>query len=83
MKKSISINELQDKGEEFLDAIADGEHFIVTRDGAPVGELTPARNHFVSRDRLFAVLRDAQPLDAACFRADVDEPLDHDFEPRV
>ena len=83
VKKSISFRELQEKAEEMLDALADGAHFIVTRDGAPVAELTPARSHFVSRDRLFQELRDAQPIDAARFRADVDEPLDQDFGPRA
>jgi antitoxin (DNA-binding transcriptional repressor) of toxin-antitoxin stability system len=81
VKKSISFRELQENAEEILDAVADGEHFIMTHDGAPVGELTPARNHFASRERLFQVLRDSQPLDAARFRADIDEPLDQDIQP--
>src|SRR5487761_1434740 len=43
-----------------LDAVEHGETVVVTRDGVPVGRLTPERR--TSADRLKAVLRD-QPAD--------------------
>ncbi len=60
-----------------------GESFIVTRNGTPVGELTPLRRHrFVSTDTVVALFRTAPPIDADRFRADLDEIADQDARPR-
>ncbi len=60
-----------------------GESFIVTRNGTPVGELTPLRRHrFVSTDTVVALFRKAPPIDADRFRADLDEIADQDARPR-
>lgn len=61
-----------------------GESFTVTRNGVPVGELTPVRRRrFVSRKALIAAFADAPAIDPAAFRADVDAHLDQDPTPRA
>lgn len=60
-----------------------GETFIVTRNGTPVGELTPLRRHrFVSTDTVFAMFRNAPAVDGDRFRADLDDIATQDPEPR-
>jgi antitoxin (DNA-binding transcriptional repressor) of toxin-antitoxin stability system len=61
-----------------------GETFIVTRSGVPVGELAPLRRYrFVSADAAVAILRNAPPVDLARFRADLDEMASQDIAPRA
>jgi len=60
-----------------MDAVAHGESFIVTRHGTPVGELIPLRrNRTVSREQFAAMSMNAPVIDAARFRADMDEAVD-------
>jgi antitoxin (DNA-binding transcriptional repressor) of toxin-antitoxin stability system len=64
-------------------ALDRGETFIVTRNGVPVGELTPVRQRrFVSADAAVAFFSSAPVLDGARFRADVDAILDQHPHPR-
>ena len=49
-----------------------GESFVVTRNGVPVGELTPMRRRrFVSAEAVLSVLAGAPRLDPKRFREDV------------
>ena len=60
-----------------------GETFIITRNGVPVGELTPLRRHrFVPTAAVLAIFRNAPAIDAGRFRADVDAWADQDMLPR-
>lgn len=60
-----------------------GESFIVTRNGTPVGELTPLRRHrFVSTDTVVTVFRNAPSVDATQFRDDLDAVVDQNSTPR-
>ena len=62
----------------------EGETFVVTRNGVPVGELTPLRRHrFVAAEAAVARFRAAPPIDAAQFRADLDSVVDQDPSPRA
>ncbi len=64
-------------------ALDRGETFVVTRNGVPVGELTPLRQRrFVSADAAVALFADAPALEAERFRADVDAVLDQRPRPR-
>jgi antitoxin (DNA-binding transcriptional repressor) of toxin-antitoxin stability system len=64
-------------------ALDRGETFVVTRNGVPVGELTPfGQRRFVSADTAVALFAGAPVLDVARFRADVDAVLDQDPRPR-
>jgi antitoxin (DNA-binding transcriptional repressor) of toxin-antitoxin stability system len=65
-------------------ALDQGESFVVTRNGMPVGELVPLRRRqFVSAATVTAAFRGAPPLDADRFRADLDHALDEDPTPRA
>lgn len=61
-----------------------GECFVVTRNGVPVGELSPVqRRRFVSADRALNAFAGAAPIDPGRLRADVDRLLDQSIEPRA
>ncbi len=84
MSRSISQRELRNASGEIMRALDRGESFVVTRNGVPVGELTPVRSRqFVTADAALAAFRDAPTLDPDRFRADVDTVIDQDAAPRV
>lgn len=61
-----------------------GESFIVTRNGAPVGELVPLQAHrFVAAHVALAVFRGAPPIDAERFRSDLDAVASQSIDPRA
>jgi len=65
-------------------ALDRGEEFIVTRNGAAVGELRPLhRRRFVAADAALAAFAGAPPIDPDRFRDDVDAILDQDLTPRA
>lgn len=58
--------------------------FLVTRNGLPVGELTPVRHRqFVAARTALAVFAGSPVVDPERFRSDVDAALDQDMTPRV
>jgi len=60
-----------------------GATFIVTRNGVPVGELSPLRRHrFVPAEAIVALFRAAPRIDYERFRADLDDAVDQDPVPR-
>jgi antitoxin (DNA-binding transcriptional repressor) of toxin-antitoxin stability system len=62
----------------------EGESFVVTRHGVPVGELTPLRRlRFVTADSIAQIFQAAPPIDSAQFRRDLDEVADQNIEPRA
>lgn len=84
MSRSISQRELRNASGEIMRALDRGESFVVTRNGAPVGELTPVRpRQFVTADAALAAFGGAPPLDPERFRADVDTVVDQDASPRA
>jgi antitoxin (DNA-binding transcriptional repressor) of toxin-antitoxin stability system len=65
-------------------ALDRGESFVVTRNGAPVGELVPLRHRtFVPAESALAAFAGAASVDFARFRVDVDANLDQDPAPRA
>ena len=61
----------------------EGETYIVTRNGVPVGELTPLRRHrFVASETAVAIFRSAPRVDYQKFRADLDSAAGQQIEPR-
>ncbi len=83
MSREISQRELRNDSGEIMRKLDDGETFIVTRNGVPVGELTPLRRHrFVPAEAAVALFRTAPPVDAARFRADLDQIVSQDASPR-
>ena len=73
MAESITQRELRNDSGEIMRRLDQGESFVVTRNGVPVGELTPLRRHrFVAAAAVVAIFRNAPAIDADRFRADVD-----------
>jgi antitoxin (DNA-binding transcriptional repressor) of toxin-antitoxin stability system len=84
MARRITQQDLRDESDDILRALGEGESFIVTRDGLPVGELVPLRPRtFVPVAELKQIFADAPYIDYHQFRRDIDEYLDHDPTPRV
>lgn len=65
-------------------ALDEGASFVVTRNGVPVGELTPLRRQrFVAAEAAVALFRAAPPVDAGRFRADLDAVATQELAPRA
>jgi prevent-host-death family protein len=83
VRRTITQRELRNDSGEIMRSLDQGESFIVTRNGTPVGELTPLRRHrFVSTDTVVAMFRHAPSIDARRFRDDLDAGVDQDSTPR-
>jgi antitoxin (DNA-binding transcriptional repressor) of toxin-antitoxin stability system len=83
MARDLTQRELRNDSGEIMRALDAGETFRVTRNGVPVGELTPVRRRrYVARETALAAFATAAAIDADRFRADVDERLDQDATPR-
>jgi prevent-host-death family protein len=71
--RDLTQRELRNESGEIMRALDAGESFVVTRNGVPVGELTPVRRRrFVERDATIAAFRAAAPLDPRRWRTDLD-----------
>jgi prevent-host-death family protein len=83
MGRAITQRELRNDSGEIMRSLDQGESFVVTRNGTPVGELTPLRRHrFVSTDAVVAMFRNAPAIDSDRFREDLDAHVDQDTTPR-
>ncbi len=83
MAREITQRELRNESGEVMRALDAGESFVVTRNGVPVGELTPLRRRrFVPAEVAIAALARAPAIDAAALRADLDRLIDQDITPR-
>lgn len=84
MSRTITQRELRNDSGEIMRQLDAGETFVVTRNGVPVGELTPLRRHrFVAASTAVAIFRGAASIDAEKFRADLDAVADPGTEPRA
>lgn len=82
--RKITQRELRNESGEVMRALERGEAFMVTRNGIPVGELTPLRRRrFVAAEAAHEMFSSAPPVDPARFRADVDALLDQEPAPRA
>ena len=84
MAEEISQRELRNDSGEIMRRLDRGDSFVVTRRGAPVGELTPLRRHrFISAEAAVAMFAGAPPVDLGRLRDDLDALADQDPEPRA
>ena len=84
MAKEITQRELRNDSGEIMRRLDEGETFVVTRNGTPVGELTPMRRHrFVSAEAALALFRGAPGVDLAKLRADLDAVASQSDNPRA
>lgn len=83
MTTTISQRELRNDSGDIMRRLDQGETFIVTRNGMPVGELSPLRRlRFVTTETVAALFHHAPPIDLGVFRADLDAVAGQDIEPR-
>jgi antitoxin (DNA-binding transcriptional repressor) of toxin-antitoxin stability system len=83
MAREITQRELRNQSGEIMRLLDEGERFIVTRNGVPVGELTPLRQpQFVRSDTAVEIFRGAPAVDYQQFRADLDAMASQDVTPR-
>jgi antitoxin (DNA-binding transcriptional repressor) of toxin-antitoxin stability system len=84
VSREITQRELRNDSGTIMRRLDEGEAFVVTRNGTPVGELTPLRRRrFVNTKAAIASFRTAPSIDAARFRADLDAAASQDADPRA
>ena len=84
MARDITQRQLRNDSGEVMRALDQGETFVVTRNGVPVGELTPLRRRrFVPADAVIAIFRGAPSVELARLRADLDSIAPQDPSPRA
>ena len=82
MSQVVTQRELRNGSGEIMRRLDEGESFVVTRNGVPVGELTPLRRpRFVTADSITQLFQAAPPIDAEQFRRDLDSIVDQGIEP--
>jgi prevent-host-death family protein len=80
----ITQRELRNQSGEIMRRLESGEEFIVTRNGVPVGELTPIRRRrFVPAEVALAAFAGAPPVDADRLRHELDAIVEQDVTPRA
>jgi antitoxin (DNA-binding transcriptional repressor) of toxin-antitoxin stability system len=84
MATRITQRELRNESGRIMRALDRGKAFVVTRNGVPVGELTPVRQRvFVPTETALAAFAGAPRIARARFRKDVDALIDQDPTPRA
>lgn len=84
MQREITQRELRNESGKIMRGLDDGQSFVVTRRGVPVGELTPLRRHrFIPAEAAVALFRTAPPVDYERLRDDLDDRVDQDTTPRA
>jgi len=84
MGREISQREFRNDSGEIMRKLDEGETFVVTRNGVPVGELSPLRRHrFVAAEAAVAIFRTAPSVDFERFRNDLDVVASQDPYPRA
>jgi len=84
MARSITQREFGNSSGEIMRGLDRGESFLVTRNGMPVGELTPVRSRqLVAAGVALAAFAGAPPVAPDRFRSNVDAVIDQDAAPRA
>ena len=84
MSSDISQRELRNDSGDIMRRLDEGETFVVTRNGVPVGELLPLRRHrFVAAETAVAMFRAAPSVDYTRFRDDLDAAASQDPTPHA
>lgn len=83
MVTEITQRELRNNSGEIMRRLDQGQCFIVTRSGVPVGELSPLRRHrFVSAQAAVSAFHGAPPIDLDRLRGDLGYGTNQDAVPR-
>lgn len=84
MIREITQRELRNASGDVMRGLDRGDSYIVTRNGVPVGELTPLRRgRFVAAETVLAIFKGAPPVDIERLRADLDAIATQDPTPRA
>jgi antitoxin (DNA-binding transcriptional repressor) of toxin-antitoxin stability system len=84
MSRRITQRELRNESGRIMRALDKGQTFVVTRNGVPVGELTPLRQRvFVSVETALAAFTGAPRISLKRFRKDVEAVIEQDPTPRA
>jgi len=84
MAREVTQRELRNESGKIMRALDQGESFVVTRNGVPIGELIPLRQRqFVLANAAVSVFAAAPRIDFDRFQADVDTLLDQSPLPRA
>jgi prevent-host-death family protein len=82
--RRITQRQLRNESGEIMRALDRGESFVVTRNGVPVGELTPMRRRrFIPAEEAIAAFKGASEINYKRFRRDLDRIVDQDPTPRA
>jgi antitoxin (DNA-binding transcriptional repressor) of toxin-antitoxin stability system len=84
VSREITQRELRNESGAVMRGLDRGETYVVTRNGNPVGELTPVRRRrFVGTDAALATFAGVAPIEPRRFRTDVAAAIDEDPTPRA
>jgi prevent-host-death family protein len=82
--REITQRELRNDSGQIMRALDRGESFVVTRNGVPVGELTPVRRRrFVSVEAAIVAFAGAPRVELDKMRADLDALVEQNPTPRA
>ncbi len=83
MPREISQRQLRNASGEVMRALDAGVSFLLTRNGVPVGELTPfERRGFVPKASVLVAFKRAAQVDLSQLRKDLDALAKQDPAPR-
>jgi antitoxin (DNA-binding transcriptional repressor) of toxin-antitoxin stability system len=84
MDREITQRQLRNDSGEIMRGLDEGQTYVVTRNGVPVGELTPLRRHrFVRAEAAIAMFKGAPGIEVDRLRADLDSVASQVPEPRA
>jgi antitoxin (DNA-binding transcriptional repressor) of toxin-antitoxin stability system len=84
MASEITQRQLRNDSGAIMRGLDEGQTYVVTRNGVPVGELAPLRRHrFISADAAVDLFRNAPGLELGRLGADLDRVASQDFEPHA
>jgi antitoxin (DNA-binding transcriptional repressor) of toxin-antitoxin stability system len=80
----VTQRELRNRSGEIMRGLEQGRRYLITSNGAPVGELAPRhRRHFTPRALVTEAFAGAPPVDLARLRTDLDAFAAQDMRPRT
>ena len=84
MTQEITQRQLRNDSGEIMRGLDQGRTYVVTRNGVPVGELTPLRGHrFITAEAAIESFRRAPTVDLDRFHSDLDRLASQELEPRA
>jgi prevent-host-death family protein len=84
MSTEITQRQLRNDSGEIMRGLDQGQSYVVTRNGVPVGQLTPLRRRqFINAEAAVAEFAGAPSVDLGRLRADLDRVASQSLDPRA